>query len=197
MNEQTELEEIKETGKSGFLDPEVRKLAMERSLATRRGEVPEKVQAFTPSKHMLDILRIALELDSGDSVRGWFARAGLNRGAWFAWQKNPEFRAWWKKEFDAGLKEYETKWLLIGIKKMSKDFRYWNEMGKKFFGFIDKIAIKEEKSPEETALFTELLGLIQSYKGVDRIERMQNTAQIVDTQADIIEAELIEELKEG
>src|SRR3990172_7305812 len=160
------FEESKELHRGpGFLDPEVRKRAMEASLAKRRGLVPTSPKDFVPSKNMLQILRIALELDSGDSVRGWFAKAGLNRGSWFVWQENPAFKTWWKKEFAEGVKEYETKWILTGLKKMTKDFRYWNEMGKKIFGFIDKIAIKEEKSPEEEILYTELLGLIQSYKG--------------------------------
>jgi hypothetical protein len=179
----------------GFLDPEVRKRAMEASLAKRRGLVPASPKDFVPSKNMLQILRIALELDSGDSVRGWFAKAGLNRGSWFTWQENPAFRVWWKKEFAEGVKEYETKWILTGLKKMTKDFRYWNEMGKKIFGFIDKIAIKEEKSPEEAALYTELLGLIQSYKGVKVIEQGIDRSNAIDANAEVIEAELIEELK--
>jgi len=193
------LEEPKELHRGpGFLDPEVRKRAMEASLATRRGLVPASPKDFVPSKNMLQILRIALELESGDSVRGWFAKAGLNRGSWFEWQKNPAFKAWWKKEFAEGVKEYETKWLLIGLKKMTKDFRYWDAVGKRILGFIDKISIKEEKSPEEAALYTELLGLIQSYKGVKTIENAQER-HVIDSQAEIIEAELIEELnaKEG
>jgi hypothetical protein len=193
---ESEALEAQPVKQPGFMDPEVRKRAMEQSLAVRRGEVPEKVQPFQPSKSMLRILEIALQLDSGDSVRGWFAKAGLSRGAWFEWQKNPQFREWWKKEFAEGVKEYETKWILIGLKKMSKDFRYWNEVGKKIFGFIDKIAVKEEKSPEEQALYAELLGLIQSYKGVKNIEGIQENYPQRGS-LDIIEAEVISELKEG
>jgi hypothetical protein len=178
----------------GFLDPEVRKRAQEKSLAVRRGEVPAKPEPFLPSKNMLTILKIALDLDSGDSVRGWFAKAGLSRDAWFRWQENPEFRAWWKKEFMDGVKEYESKWILIGLKKMSKDFRYWNEIGKKIYGFIDKIAVKEEKSPEEAALYTELLGLIKSYKGMPVIEAGIDRANVIDVQAEVIEGQLLEEL---
>ena len=195
-NEQRSLDlEAPEVGKPGFLNPEVRKRAMEQSLAVRRGEVPDKIPAFQPSKSMLRILEIALQLDSGDSVRGWFAKAGLNRGAWFEWQKHPEFRDWWKQSFALGVKEYETQWILIGLKRMTKDFRYWNEIGKKIFGFIDKIAVKEEKSPEEQALVQELLGLIQSYKGVKTIEGIQDNYP-QRGQAELIEAEVIAELKE-
>jgi hypothetical protein len=195
--EETLVEEPKELGRGpGFCDPEVRKRAMESSLAKRRGLLPAKPGDFIPSKNMLLILRIALDLESGDSVRGWFAKAGLNRGTWFVWQENPAFKAWWKKEFAEGLKEYETKWLLIGLRKMSKDFRYWNEIGKKVYHFIDTIAIKEEKSPEEAALYTELLGLIQSYKGVKTIENAQNRQAVdVDYTVEDLEASLEGEKK--
>ena len=188
--------EASEVGKPGFLDPEIRKRAMAQSLAVRRGEVPDKIPPFQPSKSMLRILEIALQLDSGDSVRGWFAKAGLARGAWFEWQKNPAFREWWKKEFAEGIKEYETKWILIGLKKMNKDFRYWNEVGKKIFGFIDKITVKEEKSPEEAALYTELLGLFQSYKGVPVINGIQDNYPQHRPSVEILEAEVLNELKE-
>lgn len=190
INELVESE--RPVGKPGFLDPDVRKRAMERSLAVRRGEVPaEQKVEFVPSKNQLSILRIALDLDSGDSVRGWFAKAGINRGAWFEWNKDPQFREWWKKEFAEGIKEYETKWVLIGLKKMSKDFRYWNEIGKKIFGFIDKVAIKEEKSPEEQALVRELLDLFHNYKGLNAGQNLPKT-EVIDV--NFVEQELEKEL---
>lgn len=176
----------------GFLDPAVRERASARSLAVRRGEVPAEPKSFLPSKNMLIVLRIALDLESGNSVRGWFAKAGLNRGSWFDWQAKPEFRAWWKKAFAEGVKEYETTWLKIGLRKMSKDFRYWDSIGKRVLGFIDKISIKEEKSPEEAALYSELLDLIQSYKG---IKKDGQQSCVVDVSSELIEEQLLNELQ--
>lgn len=162
---------------SGFLDPEVRKKAYEKSLEVRRsknypesGFEPEDYDAmalmdkarFRPTRKMLYLLQVALSPDSGETITAWFRTAGLNVSTWYAWQKIPGFHEWWNLAYKKGAEQFQAEWLKIGLKKMHHDFKYWSEVGDKVFGFFKKIAIKEEKSPEEEDLTKELLELIKA-----------------------------------
>jgi len=167
----------------GFADPEIRRKAMEASFKTRQKKYhpdlplefdPEELKLatngneddFVPTRKMLRILEVALSLEGGDSIRSWFAHIGGNRATWYLWRKIPGFERWWKTAFLTGIKQYEAQWVLIGLRNMKKDFRYWNAVGEKLYGHIQKIAVKEEKSPEETALYQELLSIFQSEKKI-------------------------------
>jgi len=196
----------------GFDNPEVRKKAMEESLKTRNrnrtskfatlveGEkdsdenlpvaVGEKdveslrdvYPGFMPSISQLQILAIALSLDHGDSIRGWFKAAGQNRNEWYYWLKNPEFIAWWNKAFIKGIEQYRSEWLAIGLRRMNSNdpdrFNYWKNVGEKIFGFVAELKLKTDKSPEEEELTKELLELV---KDVNKERNMkQIDGQVID-----------------
>lgn len=200
----------------GFDNPEVRKKAMEESLKTRNRNrtakfdtllekkdsdenlpvtVSEKdveslksiYPGFMPSLAQLQILAIALSLDHGDTIRGWFKAAGLNRNTWYEWLKNPEFIAWWNKAFIKGIEQYRSEWLAIGIRRMNSNdpdrFNYWKNVGEKIFGFVAELKLKTDKSPEEEELTKELLELV---KGVN-IERgmKQIDGEVIDVTKEI------------
>jgi len=173
----------------GFADPETRRKAMEASFKTRQKKYhpdlplefdPEELKLatagneddFVPTRKMLRILEIALSLEGGDSIRSWFAHVGSNRATWYLWRKIPGFNSWWKTAFLTGIKQYEAQWVLIGLRNMKKDFRYWNAVGEKLYGHIQKIAVKEEKSPEETALYQELLAIFQTSKKIEQAKEI-------------------------
>ena len=211
-DEQLELPGIEEPKPllKGFADPEVRKRAMARSLATRQLKkspnvaldwTPEDLAllkrdgVFCPTTRMLRILEVALSLEGGDTIRSWFAHVGMDRNVWYQWKKIEGFESWWKEAFLKGIKQYESQWVLIGLKKMNKDFRYWNEVGKKLYGYIEKVAVKEEKSPEEEALYRELLDLFVSEKKVHAAKEIHFQEDAINVE--VLETSLLEDLKES
>jgi len=188
---------------SGFNNPETLAKAIKNSQLVRAKhltpglEIPfdeedyEKLalgnaEDFIPTKRMMAILKIALSLEVGNSIRGWFSRAGMNRNTWYEWVKIPGFHEWWKKAIVKGFRSYEAEWLSIGMRKMRKDFRYWNTMGEVFFKYAKQLEVKENKSEEEELLIAELREFVT---GINR-EKKQKVIDVSKSDEDITDAEV-------
>lgn len=153
----------------GFNDPEIRKKATEKSLAVRRGgenqeeglidyaQGSSEVATFQPTKAMLMVLKAALDPEVGHSRNSWFEAAGLSRNNWQHWQKLPGFTHWWNKAIQIGLEQFKSVWLLIGMKKMGKEHKYWADMGDRIFGFEKKIKVEESISELDRQVTQEIL----------------------------------------
>ena len=174
----------------GFQNKKVREKAMKNSQATRsrikEGNLtPISIEgvaayaedgSFTPTKDMVRVLAVALNIDSGNKIKGWFGDVGLHRNTWYAWQKIDGFSEWWERAYMKGLTTYSSEWIKIGIKKMHKDVKYWLAMGKLAFGFIEKVAIKNEKTPEEEELTNQLLKLVI---GTNKLRDLQDASKTI------------------
>jgi hypothetical protein len=188
--------EQNEPKKRGFgSNPQALQKALAKSAATRKAksvnslveEDVEKtglqvgtVEGFIPTKAMLKVLQAALSLDAQhDSIKGWFELAGVNRANWYAWNHTPGFKDWWKKSFDEGIKLYTSEWLVTGLKRMRREdklgFMYWEQVGKKILGYVDKVKIENTQSPEEEAVTKELLELMQTINShVPKVKTVQS-----------------------
>lgn len=190
----------------GFRDPEVRRKATEKSLARRRHNAEQSNEFlfdptefkdlgetdFRPTKAMLQVLYAALSLEGGATIRGWFAQAGINRGMWYHWRRVPGFIEWWNVAFAKGVEQYRTQWLMIGLRKMSKDFRYWDKIGEKVFGYLEKISVKTERSDAEEKLIQELVGVFEERKN---LRRALDITKVEDITEDEISDETLEQLE--
>jgi len=183
---------------AGFADPEIRKKAMEASFKTRyRKAHPEALlefdleelalaqsgdeEKFLPTKKMIRVLEVAVCGEAGESIRSWFRHLGMNRATWYLWTKIPGFSRWWDEAFKQGMEQYRSQWLSIGMRKMKKDFRYWNSVGEKIFGYAQKLEIKDTKSPEETALYQELVEIFRSQKSIRNAKEVNPVSGMVYT----------------
>lgn len=161
----------------GFHNPEVKKKAEAASkealkqrgstsyLVTQEPDykkyVGHTVDTFRPTKNMLEVMAIALTFES-TRISEWMKEAGLSRVAWYGWVRIPGFKEWWNSNFQTAVKSYENEWLTIGIKKMRLDFRYWESMGEKLFGYIKQLKVEKTGSEDENKLTSELLKLFES-----------------------------------
>ena len=195
----------------GFQNPEVRERAMKNSQATRarlqEGNLTHlsvdsvasyaEDGSFTPTKDMVRVLAVALNIDSGNKIKSWFQTIGLHRNTWYAWQKIEGFPEWWNRAYMKGLETYSSEWIKIGIKKMHKDVKYWLAMGKLAFGFIEKVAVKTEKTPDEQVITNQILQIIIGNGKLQDLQGVSKTITLSPEDVKELNENFIEEEKEG
>lgn len=149
---------------------------------------------FYPTKNMWIVLRVALDPESGDTPAHWMRIVGVSRSVWYQWKQIAGFLEWWKSEWDKGIMEFRQDWIRIGLRRMRSSgmdaYKYWAAMGEKVFGYVQKLDLKVDKSPEEKALIEELQKIFLSQKKL-------SLARIVDAEATVVEDDPIKQLSQS
>lgn len=203
-----QMEQLEVAGQLGraFNDPKVlekaKQLAAEsvqarvglnRCLVTQEPDYKKYVgrspEDFVPTAKMMEVMEIAVSLNSS-KISDWMKEAGLSRQAWYQWIRIPGFREWWNTTFTESMKSFVNEWLMIGIKKMRLDFRYWNAMGEKLFGYIPKLQVEKTGSEQDKALTEQLTKLLTNMN--QNLPRVAPAGEIID-----ITPEQAKQLNEG
>lgn len=104
----------------------------------QQGDVPNSINTkamrerneFLPTKKMKRWLKTTIEQDLTEVVE--IAKAtGINRNSWYAWTRNPLFIQWFNQEWQKALDSHAYKLDIIGIKKATENYKYWEAMQKR------------------------------------------------------------------
>jgi hypothetical protein len=83
---------------------------------------------------------------------------------------------------------YTSEWLITGFKRMRKDdangYKYWHDVGERILGYIQKVEVKETKTPEEDQLTKELLELISNVNAA--VPKKLEKAEVIDISEETI-----------
>lgn len=59
---------------------------------------------------------------------------GIDRSSWYKWCKDERFIIWFEEQWRKGLRGVAWQLDVIGLKRASKDFRYWERMQRRLNG---------------------------------------------------------------
>lgn len=101
-----------------------------------------KKESFAPTPGMQVWLSTAIELVS-DDISEVSEACNISRTSWYRWIKDPEFRKWFKAEWDNRLTVLSWKLDVQGLKNSSKDFKFWKAMQQRTGNLRDGPAFKQ------------------------------------------------------
>lgn len=92
-------------------------------------ESSTSVEVFKPRAKQALWLDTALA-SMTDNVSKIARESGIDPKTWYNWQKEPGFIDWYLTEWDKRIKIYRPNLDAIGIRKASKEHKYWRDMQK-------------------------------------------------------------------
>lgn len=92
---------------------------------------------FKPTPHMLVWLDAALQLMT-DNISEIERACNITAKTWYEWQKNDDFRIWYRQNWDKRIASHSWKLDVIGMKKARQDHRYWEGMQKRVGNLNDE-----------------------------------------------------------
>lgn len=103
---------------------------------TITAELPQSVQPFKPTLHMINWLDTAIQLAT-DSPTPISAKNEQRRENWYDWLKIDGFEDWFYENYKKKRRRWLPKLDEIGLKMADKDFKYWEAMNKKAGEILD------------------------------------------------------------
>jgi hypothetical protein len=90
-------------------------------------ESTKEIVKFQPRMTQVNWLNKAMELMT-DNISEISSAVGLDRSNWYAWQQEPGFIDWYMSQWNERIKVYGAHLDAIGIKRATKDHKYWRDM---------------------------------------------------------------------
>lgn len=87
-------------------------------------------EIFKPTTNMEKWLDTAIQL-SDLSPTKVSEVSGIDRTSWYHWIKDEQFIAWFRGEWDKRIRSYGPVLDMIGLKKASSDYKFWEAMQKR------------------------------------------------------------------
>lgn len=99
---------------------------------------------FEPTDRQLALLRARLDVEIKPTITAECKEAGIDRGTYYDWMKNPDFVEWFNNAWKESQKKLES-WLdKVGYLKAMKDFRYWEALQMKYHKYSRKNDLTSE-----------------------------------------------------
>lgn len=92
---------------------------------------------FRPTPHMIVWLDAALQLMT-DNISEIERACNITAKTWHEWQKNDEFRLWYRENWDKRIASHSWKLDVIGMKNAKRDHKYWEGMQKRVGNFREE-----------------------------------------------------------
>jgi len=89
---------------------------------------------FMPTPKQFAFMEAFFDQDVPWTISATCKAAGVDRGSYYKWLKDPAFCKWFKEESDKFMAKLVPTLDKLGIKMSAKDFRYFEFMQRKFGG---------------------------------------------------------------
>lgn len=117
---------------------------------------------FKPTKQMINLLRVMLDVDVKPTITAFCEKAGISRETYYNWFENEDFVKWFNLEWELAMAK-QVSWLdRVGLQKSVKDFRYWEAMQMKYGKF---------KRKEETDVNLNIQAIMNSFDDSNETNR--------------------------
>lgn len=91
---------------------------------------------FKPTPHMIVWIDTAVRLMT-DNITEIETESKITAQSWHGWVKNPDFRVWFKEEWNKRISGEAWKLDVIGMKQARKNHDYWQDMMRRTGNLVD------------------------------------------------------------